>query len=120
MEVLRMRLAAVPVVDKSSSNRWAEIATVVRQTHLVLRVCEIAKADRKKLIPEDATAEIGRVVRAKTSESGVASFEMMAIEIANGPRQSDHVAIPAAEGRRSRTTQLSRKTTCPHNQSAPR
>ena len=50
----RPRLEAVRVVDMSASNSWAELSTVFRRTKSAFTEHEGAKADLKKLLPEDA------------------------------------------------------------------
>lgn len=46
---------------------------------------EAAKADLKKLVPEDAEEAIGHGLRAKRSKSGAISFDLMDAEAANAP-----------------------------------
>ena len=75
----RPRLEAVRIVDMSSSNSWAEFAAVFRRTRPAYQEHEGAKADLKKLVPEDAKEAIGHGLRAKRSKAGV-SFENMDLE----------------------------------------
>jgi predicted phage-related endonuclease len=75
----RPRLEAVRIVDMSSSNSWAEFAAVFRRTRPAYQEHEGAKADLKKLVPEDAKEAIGHGLRAKRSKAGV-SFEIMDLE----------------------------------------
>jgi hypothetical protein len=77
VEPPRPRLAAVRTVDMSSSNSWAEFAGVFRQTREAHERHEAAKADLKKLVPEDAKEAIGHGLRAKRSKSGAVSFELV-------------------------------------------
>jgi predicted phage-related endonuclease len=69
------RLAGVRVVDMSTSNAWAELAGIFRRTRAAYLEHDAAKAELKKLVPEDA-----RGVRARRSRSGAVSFEMLATE----------------------------------------
>ena len=48
-----------------------------------MRNHEAAKANLKKLIPEDAKEALGHGLRAKRSKSGAVSFELL--EVANAP-----------------------------------
>ena len=67
----------------SSSNAWAEFASVFRRTREVYLEHENAKAELKGLIPEDAKEAIGHGVRAKRSKSGAVSFDLLSMEGAN-------------------------------------
>ncbi len=80
VEPPRPRLEAVRVVDMSSSNSWVEFATVYRRTRPAHDEHEGAKADLKKLVPEDAKEAIGHGLRAKRSKSGAISFELLDTE----------------------------------------
>jgi hypothetical protein len=46
---------------------------------------ETAKAELKKLIPEDAKEAIGHGLRAKRSKSGAISFDLMDMEANHAP-----------------------------------
>ena len=83
LEPPRPRLEAVRVVDMSASNSWAEFATTYRQTRAAHEDHEAAKANLKKLMPEDAKEALGHGLRAKRSKSGAVSFELM--EVADAP-----------------------------------
>jgi hypothetical protein len=72
----KVRIEAIRIVDMSSSNSWAEFAGVLRRTHPAFLEHENAKAELKKLIPEDAREAIGHGIRAKRSKSGAVSFEL--------------------------------------------
>jgi predicted phage-related endonuclease len=87
IEPPRPRLAAVRIVDMSSSNSWAELATSFRRTRPAHQEHERAKADLKKLVPEDAKEATGHGLRAKRSKSGAISFELMEMEAADAPLQ---------------------------------
>jgi predicted phage-related endonuclease len=77
------RLEAVRVVDMSASNSWADLADIYRQTRTAHEAHEAAKANLKKLMPEDAKEALGHGLRAKRSKSGAVSFELL--EVANAP-----------------------------------
>jgi predicted phage-related endonuclease len=87
VEPPRPRLEAVRVVDMSASNSWAEFATVYRRTRPAFQEHEGAKADLKKLVPEDAKEAVGHGIRAKRSKSGAVSFDLMDMEAADAPLQ---------------------------------
>ena len=71
----------------SSSNSWAEFAGVYRRTHEAILAHENAKAELKKLMPEDAKEAIGHGIRAKRSRSGAVSFELNKTEADRAPLQ---------------------------------
>jgi predicted phage-related endonuclease len=75
LEPPKPRLEAVRVVDMSSSNSWAELAVVYRQTKADYEAHEGSKSDLKKLVPEDAREALGHGLKAKRSKSGAISFE---------------------------------------------
>jgi predicted phage-related endonuclease len=87
VEPPRPRLEAVRIVDMSASNSWAEFAAVFRRTRPAFVEHEAAKADLKKLVPEDAKEAIGHGLRAKRSKSGAVSFEVMEMEADHAPLQ---------------------------------
>jgi predicted phage-related endonuclease len=68
----RARIDAVRIVDMSTSNSWAEFA-------------EMAKADLKRLMPEDAKEAIGHGIRGKRSKSGAVSFDLLDLESGHAP-----------------------------------
>jgi predicted phage-related endonuclease len=76
VEPPRPRVEAVRIVDMSSSNSWAEFAGVFCQTRAAYLDHDAAKAELKKLMPEDAKEAIGHGVRAKRSKSGAVSFDL--------------------------------------------
>ena len=51
-----------------------------RRTRPAFQEHEGAKADLKKLVPEDAKEAVGHGVRAKRSKSGAVSFDIMEME----------------------------------------
>jgi hypothetical protein len=85
VEPPRPRLEAVRIVDMSSSNSWAEFAATYRRTRPAYQEHEGAKADLKKLVPEDAKEATGHGLRAKRSKSGAISFDLMDAELADAP-----------------------------------
>jgi len=88
IETPRPRLEAVKVVDMSGSNLWADLAAVYLRTREAHGEHEAAKADLKKLVPEDAREAAGHGIRAKRSKSGAVSFEGRAVaEVAHAPIQ---------------------------------
>jgi hypothetical protein len=87
VEPPRPRLEAVRIVDMSASNSWAEFAATYRRTRTAYQEHEGAKADLKKLVPEDAKEAIGHGLRAKRSKSGAISFDLVDAEAADAPLQ---------------------------------
>ncbi len=77
IETPRPRLAAVRIVDMSGSNSWSELADVYRRTRSAFQEHESAKADLKKLIPDDVKEAIGHGLKAKRSKSGAISFDLV-------------------------------------------
>src|SRR6202140_1632201 len=80
VEPPRPQIAAVGVVDMSSSNAWAEFAAGFRRTRGAFLEHEKTKAELKSLLPEDAKEAIGHGVRAKRSKSGAISFDLLEME----------------------------------------
>jgi hypothetical protein len=76
----RARIAAVRVVDMSTSNAWGEFAAIYCRTRGAAVSHEQAKTELKSLIPEDAREAIGHGIRAKRSKSGAISFDVMSVE----------------------------------------
>jgi hypothetical protein len=87
VEPPRPRLEAVRIIDMSASNSWAEFAATYRRTQPAYQEHEAAKAELKKLVPEDAKEAIGHGLRAKRSKSGAISFDLMDVEVADAPLQ---------------------------------
>jgi hypothetical protein len=87
VEPPKPRLEAVRVVDMSASNSWAEFATIYRRTRPAYQEHERAKADLKKLVPEDAREATGHGLRAKRSKSGAISFDLVDGDVADAPLQ---------------------------------
>jgi hypothetical protein len=67
----------------SSSNSWAEFAGVFCRTRAAHLDHDAAKAELKKLMPEDAKEAIGHGIRAKRSKSGAISFDLHEAEAAH-------------------------------------
>ena len=86
-EPLRPRVEAIRIVDMSSSNAWAEFAGVFARTRSAHLEHEEAKAELKRLMPEDAKEAIGHGVRAKRSKSGAVSFDLLRTEASHAPVQ---------------------------------
>src|SRR5215831_2209794 len=87
VEPPRPRTDAIRIVDMSSSNSWAEFATLFRNTRSAFLDHERAKSELKALMPEDAREAIGHGVKAKRSRSGAVSFDVLAMERAHAPVQ---------------------------------
>jgi hypothetical protein len=81
------QIDAVRIVDMSSSNAWAEFAAIFAQTQPAYFEHERAKAELKRLVPEDAQQAIGHGVRAKRSKSGAISFELLKLEDGHAAKQ---------------------------------
>jgi predicted phage-related endonuclease len=80
VEPPKPRIAAVRIVDMSTSNAWAEFAGTFTRTHPAFLEHERAKAELKSLVPEDAQHAIGHGVRAKRSKSGAITLELLHAE----------------------------------------
>ena len=87
IEPPRPRIEAVRVVDMSTSNAWAEFATLFRSTRAAHLEHERSKAELKGLVPEDAKEAVGHGVRAKRSKAGAISFDLVDID-----REASHAA----------------------------
>ena len=87
VEAPRPRIEAVRVVDMSASNSWAEFAATFRRTRPAYQEHEAAKADLKKLVPEDAREAIGHGLRAKRSKSGAIGFDLLDVEAGHAALQ---------------------------------
>jgi putative phage-type endonuclease len=83
----RPRSDAVRIVDMSSSNSWAEFATLFRNTRSAFLDHERAKSELKALMPEDAREAIGHGVKARRSKSGAVSFDVLEREATHAPVQ---------------------------------
>jgi predicted phage-related endonuclease len=80
IEPPRPRIEAVRIVDMSSSNAWAEFATVFSRTRSAHLEHEQAKTELKSLMPQDAKEAVGHGIRAKRSKSGAISFDVLSVE----------------------------------------
>ncbi len=78
VEPPRPKLQAVRVVDMSTSNAWAEHASVFLATLAAHGQHERAKAELKQLVPEDAREAVGHGLKARRSRSGAISFDVIA------------------------------------------
>jgi len=87
VEPPRPRPEAIRAVDMSGSNSWAELTAIYRTTRTAHQEHEGAKADLKKLVPEDAREAFGHGLRAKRSKSGALSFDLVDMEAADAPFQ---------------------------------
>src|SRR6185369_6732215 len=76
VEPPRPRVEAVRIVDMSSSNSWAEFAGVFCRTRGAYLEHDVAKAELKRLMPEDAREAIGHGIRGRRSKSGAVSFDL--------------------------------------------
>ena len=88
VEPPKPRIEALRIVDMSSSNAWAEFATIFSRTRPAYLEHEQAKAELKNLVPDDARQAIGHGVRAKRSKSGAISFDLVV-----GAEGSGHAAV---------------------------
>jgi hypothetical protein len=75
VEAARPRIEAIRIADMSTSNAWADLSAVYRRTRAAFAEHEAAKADLKKLVPDDAKEAIGHGIKAKRSKSGAISFD---------------------------------------------
>jgi predicted phage-related endonuclease len=80
LEPPKPRIEAVRIVDMSSSNAWAEFTTIFARTRPAHLEYEKAKAELRRLVPEDAQQAIGHGVRAQRSRSGAITFELLKAE----------------------------------------
>jgi hypothetical protein len=64
----------------SASNSWAELSATFRRTRPAYQEHEGARAELKKLVPDDAKEATGHGLRAKRSKSGAISFELLDLE----------------------------------------
>jgi predicted phage-related endonuclease len=83
----RPRIEAVRVINMSSSNSWAELAALFRNTRAAFLDHERAKSELKALMPEDAKEAIGHGVRGRRSKSGAVSFDALETEAAHAQVQ---------------------------------
>jgi hypothetical protein len=80
VEPPKPRIEAVRIVDMSASNTWAEFAGIFVRTRDAHLEHEQAKAELKRLMPEDAQQALGHGIRARRSKSGAISFDLLKIE----------------------------------------
>jgi predicted phage-related endonuclease len=84
IEPPKPRIEALRIVDMSGSNSWAELACLFRSTRQAFLEHERSKAELKVLMPEDAKEAIGHGVRAKRSQAGAISFDLLETEGGRG------------------------------------
>jgi predicted phage-related endonuclease len=87
IEPPRPRIAAVRIVDMSTSNSWAELAGIFRSTRAAFLDHERSRVELKALMPEDAKEATGHGIRAKRAKSGAISFDLIEVETADAPLQ---------------------------------
>jgi predicted phage-related endonuclease len=80
VEPPKPRVEAVRIVDMTSSNAWAEFATVFLRTRSAHLEHDAAKTELKGLVPEDAQQAFGHGIPARRSKSGAISFDLLAVE----------------------------------------
>ena len=80
VEPPKPRVEAVRIVDMTSSNAWAEFATVFLRTRSAHLEHDAAKTELKGLVPEHAQQAFGHGIRARRSKSGAISFDLLAVE----------------------------------------
>ena len=76
-EPLRPRIAAMRVVDMSSSNAWAEFSGIFARTRSAYAEHERAKSELKTLVPDDAKEAIGHGLRVRRTKAGAISFDLL-------------------------------------------
>jgi predicted phage-related endonuclease len=81
VEPPRPKIAAVRIVDMTTSNAWAELAGLFRSTRQAYQDHERAKAELKALLPEDTKEAIGHGLRARRAKNGAVSFDLLDQEI---------------------------------------
>jgi len=77
VEVPRLRVDAVRIVDMSSSNAWSEFSSVFRRTREPYLEHENAKAELKALMPEDTKEAVGHGVQARRGKSGAVTIDLL-------------------------------------------
>ena len=87
IEPPKARLAAVRIVDMTSSNAWAEFAAIYARTRDAHAEHERAKTELRGLVPEDVHQAIGHGLRAKRSKSGAISFDLL------GSDENSHAVV---------------------------
>ena len=80
IEPPRPRVEAIRIVNMSGSNSWAAFADVFCRTRAAYLEHDSAKAELKKLVPDDAKEALGHGVRARRSKSGAISFDLVSVE----------------------------------------
>jgi hypothetical protein len=80
VEPPRPRIEAIRIVDMTSSNSWADVASLFRSTRTAYHDHERAKTELKALLPEDAKEAFGHGIRARRSKAGAISFDVLEME----------------------------------------
>jgi predicted phage-related endonuclease len=80
VEPPKPRLEAARIVDMTASNAWAECAAIFTRTRAAHLEHEQAKAELKRLMPEDAREAFGHGIRARRSKSGAVSLDLLTAE----------------------------------------
>src|SRR3954453_8378809 len=83
IEPPRPKIEAMRTVDMSASNSWAEFAGVFCHTRGAHAEHDAAKAELKKLMPEDAKEAVGHGIRTKRSKTGAVSFDLHDLEVSH-------------------------------------
>lgn len=81
----RLRIAALRIVDMSSSNAWAKFGAIYAQTRAAHAEHERAKSELKRLAPEDAKEAFGYGMRARKTRAGAINFDL--VEISDAAQQ---------------------------------
>jgi predicted phage-related endonuclease len=76
---------AVRVIDMSTSNSWAEFAGIFLRSRDAHAEHEWAKAELKRLVPDDAREASGHGIRARRSRIGAVSFEVLETAAVHAP-----------------------------------
>lgn len=83
----RPRIDAIRIVDMTSSNSWADLASLFRTTRAAYLDHERAKTELKALLPDDAKEAFGHGIRARRSKAGAVSFDVLDAEVTHAPLQ---------------------------------
>jgi hypothetical protein len=71
----------------NTSNLWADLAATYLRRRGAYQDHETAKAELKKLVPENAKEAIGHGIKAKRSKIGAISFDLVRAENGNASVQ---------------------------------
>jgi predicted phage-related endonuclease len=81
----RPRIEAIRIIDMTSSNSWADLASLFRSTRAAFLDHERAKTELKASLPEDAKEAFGHGVWARRSRVGAITVEIVDTEVAHAP-----------------------------------